>query len=89
MIDGIPVLEVTSEAQNLAAALIKYHGIPVGEPRDALHVAIAATNGLQYLLTWNFRHIANAETRNLIEKICRQEGFEPPVICSPDELLGT
>lgn len=88
LIDGIPVLDVSSEAKSLAAALIRSYGVPASEPRDALHIAIAATNGLQYLLTWNFRHIANAGTRALIESICREEGYTPPAICSPDELLG-
>jgi len=45
-------------------------------------------NGIQYLLTLNFTHIANAETRLLIEQICRDSGYTPPLICSPDELLG-
>ena len=89
LIAGVQVLEVSSDAKRLAAELIKSLGIPPTEPRDALHIAVAATNGLQYLLTWNFRHIANAETRGLIERICRDGGYVPPSICSPDELLGT
>lgn len=62
--------------------------IPSTEPRDALHISIAATNGVQFLVTWNFRHIANAAMRDLIEKVCRDSGFEPPTICTPDELCG-
>jgi hypothetical protein len=64
------------------------HGIPATEPRDALHIAIAAVNGVQFLVTLNFTHIANAETRSIIEQVCRDRGFVPPLICSPDELLG-
>ena len=52
------------------------------------HIAIAAANGIQYLVTWNFRHIANAETRATIEQVCWDHGYVPPLICSPDELLG-
>lgn len=89
LVRGIAVLDLTPQADDLAIALISGHGIPATEPRDALHIAIAATNGIQHLLTWNFRHIANPSTRNRIEVICRDCGFAPAIICSPDEFLGT
>ena len=89
LIDGIQVLAVSADARHLADELMIKHGVPETEPRDALHIAISAVNGIQYLLTWNFRHIANAETRATIEQICRDCGYAPPSICSPDELLGT
>ena len=89
LVRGIAILDVTPQADDLAAALISDYGIPATEPRDALHISIAATNGIQYLLTWNFRHIANPSTRNKIDFICRECGFAPPIICSPDELMGT
>jgi hypothetical protein len=54
---------------------------------DALHVAVTAVHGLEYLLTWNCTHIANAALRGKIEAICRAAGFEPPVICTPVELV--
>jgi len=54
---------------------------------DALHIAVAAVNGVEYLLTWNCRHIAYPALRPRIESICRNMGFEPPVICTPQELL--
>lgn len=54
---------------------------------DAAHIAVAAANGADYLVTWNFRHIANATIRSQIEKACRQAGYEPPVICTPSELM--
>ncbi len=88
LIANVPVLAVSADAQQLAEGLIVNHGIPATEPRDALHIAIAAANGIQYLVTWNFRHIANAETRATIEQVCRDHGYVPPLICSPDELLG-
>ncbi|MCO6455000.1 MAG: type II toxin-antitoxin system VapC family toxin [Pirellulaceae bacterium] len=88
LIAAIPILAVSSDAKDLADELMLQHGIPATEPRDALHIAIAAVNGIQYLVTLNFTHIANAETRATIEQICRGCGYIPPVICSPDELLG-
>ncbi len=54
---------------------------------DAAHIAIAATNGVDYLITWNFQHIANATMRSRIERVCRLAGYEPPVICTPSELM--
>ena len=54
---------------------------------DALHIAIAVTNGVEYLLTWNCPHLANAAMRREIERICRARGYEPVMICTPEELL--
>ena len=54
---------------------------------DAAHVAIAAVHGADYLLTWNCRHIANAVLRKAIERVYREEGYEPPTICGPEELM--
>ncbi len=62
--------------------------IPESEPRDALHIGIAAVHGIQYLVTWNFKHIANATLRDRINSVCRDSGHEPPVICTPEEIAG-
>ena len=88
LLADMEVLALSSEAESLATELILRHGIPRSEPRDALHISLAAVHGIQFLVTWNFRHIANAETRASIEQICRDCGYKPPSICSPDELLG-
>lgn len=82
------LIETSDDVDALADALIIGKAIPASEPRDALHIAIAAVNGINYLLTWNFKHIANASLRGRIEQICRDAGFEPPVICTPEELTG-
>ena len=55
---------------------------------DALHIATAAYHQLNFLLTWNCKHIANAVKRHLIEDACREFGFESPILCTPEELLG-
>lgn len=88
IIANLDLLDGTTATDSLAAALIASNAIPVTEPRDAFHIAITATNGVKYLLTWNFKHIANATLRKRIEGVCRDSGFEPPTICTPDELLG-
>lgn len=87
-IEHLDLLDGTDETDALAAALIAQNAIPATEPRDAFHIAIAATNGVKYSLTWNFKHIANASLRTRIETVCRDSGFEPPIICTPEELLG-
>jgi len=84
---GMPILDVTDEVTKLAARLIGERGLPVKAQLDALHVATAAVHGMDYLLSWNCRHIANAMLRSRIELICRAAGFEPPVICTPLELV--
>lgn len=85
----ITLLRTTSDAEQLAKALIAGHAIPESHPEDALHIALAVVNGIQYLVTWNFRHIANAAVRSTIERVCRDAGYEPSVICTPEELLDT
>lgn len=87
-VDGLARLDVTDDARGLARALMSGGAIPQSEPRDALHVAIAAVHGVQYLVTWNFKHIANATLRTRINAICRDNGYEPPIICTPEELGG-
>jgi predicted nucleic acid-binding protein len=84
---NVTLLPTTTEAQQLAEALVAGHAMPESHPEDALHVALAAAHGIEYLVTWNFRHIANAAMRLRIERVCRDAGYEPPVICSPEELL--
>ena len=61
--------------------------VPNTEPEDAPHIAIAVVNGIEYLVTWNFKHIANATMRSKIERVCAREGYVPSTICSPEELL--
>lgn len=87
-IEDIRRLEATEEVRFLGKALIAEGAIPEGSEMDAYHVAIAAVNGIDYLLTWNCTHIANAVMRPKIEAVCRVHGHEPPIICTPQELMG-
>lgn len=80
--------QVTRDALALAAALVAGAGVPKKANEDALHIAVAACNGLDYLLTWNCTHIANAVTIPLVNAICRRNGFEPPLIYTPQELMA-
>ena len=53
-----------------------------------MHIAIAATQGMDYLVTWNFKHINNASTRTMVVNVVSNSGFVCPVLCSPEELMG-
>ena len=87
LLAGIPVLAATAEALELAKAFVDNRIVPTSAEADALHIAIAATSGIEYLLTWNCRHIANAQIRARIERFARLRGLEPPILCTPDELM--
>ena len=86
-IAGLPVLPVTPDAEALAEALIRGHAVPASQPNDAVHIALAAVHRVQYLVSWNFRHIVNAALRPAIERVCRDGGYDAPIICTPEELL--
>jgi len=85
---SLPVLAITGEVEKLASILISEGPIPDKNPEDALHIAIATVNGIDYLLTWNFAHINNAQMKSKITSIVEKHGYRCPIICSPEELLG-
>jgi len=87
VIDAIDDLVANESAKELARLLIEKGALPPHSEMDAFHVAVATVNGMDYLLTWNCKHIANAVMRPVIERVCRQYGYEPPVICTPLELM--
>lgn len=88
IIKGLPLLSVTEEATALGRYLVQAVGLPSRAGADALHIALAACHGVDDLLTWNSAHIANAELRPRVEEACRARGYEPPILCTPDELMG-
>jgi hypothetical protein len=88
LLSGLPSLEIGPESLEIARSLISKGPLPTKAESDAFHIAVAAVNAMDYLLTWNMKHIANAAMRKTIEERCRDAGFEPPVICTPDGLLG-
>ncbi|QEP42466.1 PIN domain-containing protein [Ectothiorhodospiraceae bacterium BW-2] len=85
-LETIPELKIDSETQQLAELMITQGGIPAKAQADALHVAIAALHRIDYLLTWNCRHIDNAAKKPIIRAICLQAGYHYPEICTPIEL---
>jgi hypothetical protein len=87
-LQGIPRLDITDAAGELAVKLVAGGALPRKAGEDALHIAIATVHGVDYLMTWNCKHIANAAMRQAIERVCREAGYEPPVICTPEELMN-
>lgn len=87
-LDGIPVLAMTDSAVELAKILINQHAIPENATDDALHIALSSVHSIDYLLTWNCRHIDNAETKPVIRSILISNGYNCPEICTPQELMG-
>ncbi len=88
-LESVVFLDAAPEAENLAHSLVEAGAVPRQAADDAAHIAIAAANGIDFLVTWNFRHIANAAMRARIEQVCRGASCEPPVICTPNELMET
>lgn len=84
--EDIPLLAVDSAAIALAEQLIKMLQLPQKAELDGYHIAIAAVNGMDFLLTWNCTHIANAHMSKHTRQICLEAGYEPPTICTPEEL---
>ena len=86
-IEPLPVLGATPEVARLAQALVDAKAVPERAAQDAVHIAIAAVHRVPFLVTWNFRHIANAAVRPRIEAVCRDVGIEPPLLCTPEQLF--
>ena len=87
-LENLVELPVTQDAVDLAQQLLKDGALPAQAYDDALHVAVCAVNGVDILVTWNCKHIANVTMYGVIEKTCRNCGFDPPRICTPVELWG-
>ncbi|MEW6355610.1 MAG: type II toxin-antitoxin system VapC family toxin [Planctomycetota bacterium] len=88
VVSGLPLLDINEDAESLSAAIVTSGAVPAEAGEDALHIALAIVHGMDYLLTWNFKHIANAELERVLTKISRSLGYDVPVICTPEELMG-
>ena len=88
-LESITVIGVTAEAEKLGRKLLDAQAVPYQAVADAVHIVVVVANRVNYLATSNFRHIANAAMRAGVERACRRAGYEPPTICTPNELLVT
>lgn len=84
---AFPKLEASGITADLAKQLIHANAIPPAAAADAVHVALASVHGIHFLLTWNFRHLANASQMDMNRQVCLQAGYGCPVICTPEELM--
>jgi predicted nucleic acid-binding protein len=85
---NLRILNMTAAAAGVAQHLIAKKAIPASQFADAAHIAIAALNGMDLIVTWNFSHLNNPQTRSVIRKVLADMGYIAPELCSPDELLG-
>lgn len=86
---GIPLLDTAPlEIAMLAQALIDRRALPQKAFLDASHIAVCAVLGVDVLLTWNFKHIANGAMMRHIERVCVENGFDCPQLLTPLQLLG-
>jgi len=88
VVEQCRVLGVESEALELAEFLVQRRCVPRKAAADALHISIATVNEMDYLVTWNCSHINNAALKQAIESACLEQGYRPPIICTPEELMG-
>ena len=88
LLKGLSVLDVLPEVADLARSILELGFIPKRAGADATHIAIAAVHGVDFLMTWNCKHMANAAIARRVEQTCERHGFECPVICTPYALLG-
>ena len=87
-VSDFPRLNISDEARFIARGLLSRGAVPPGSAEDALHIGIAAAQGVDYLLTWNFRHINNVETELAVRREVEQCGYRCPLLCSPEQLGG-
>jgi hypothetical protein len=87
LLGDLVLITVTPEAKDLAGEILRRGLLPEKARLDAEHTAVAAVNGLAYIVTWNLKHIANPAIRGRVEAVCRAAGYQPSVACTPEDLL--
>jgi predicted nucleic acid-binding protein len=88
LLKGIRILPVTESAAGLARTLVASGLVPAIASPDAVHIALASVHGIDFLVTWNFKHIANPHIRERMRTTINEAGYRMPVMCSPEELLN-
>ena len=88
ILNGLPLVELNQNVRDLSPQFLKRSNLPPKASDDAVHIAAATVHGVDYLLTWNCKHIANAQIQRKLAEISLDLGYELPIICTPYELLG-
>ena len=87
-LQDLPLLDLNEEVNDVAKAVIESGLLPKAATRDAIHIAVSSVHGIDILLTWNCRHIANAAIMKELRTTVTNCAFELPILCTPEELLG-
>ena len=87
LVSDITRLPMSDAISNLTQNLLDTGALPRNAETDAIHIAIAAVHNIEYLATWNYKHIRNMHKRHHIEQVCRDNDFRPAIICTPAELI--
>jgi predicted nucleic acid-binding protein len=87
-LEELPLLDLTESVNEVAKAIMHSGLLPPKATRDSIHIGVAAVHGIDILLTWNCRHIANAAIMKELAAVVAACGFEMPILCTPEELLG-
>jgi predicted nucleic acid-binding protein len=87
LVKDFPLLKTVEEVEQAALFYVRNLAMPSSNRRDAFHLALAAVHEIEYLVTWNFAHLANAGKRRHIEVLNRRLHLVSPIICSPEELM--
>lgn len=88
LLKDLRALEVSDNAGDLAKHLLSSRLVPAKAALDAVHVAVASVHGMDFLATWNFKHIANPHIQTRLRLVVAEFGVHLPVICTPEELLN-
>ena len=85
---NLSLLDLNQAVLDLAEQFLERSNLPAKADIDAVHIAPATVHGMDYLLTWNCKHIANAQIQGKLAEISLDFGYELPILCTPYELLG-
>lgn len=88
VVTNLTILDISPDVDKLAQDLIDAGALPHQARSDAQHIACAAVNSIDYLVSWNYKHIVNEIKRQFINEVCRAAEFQPPTICTPIEIIG-
>lgn len=88
IIRDLTLLDLNQSVLSLAVQFLRHSSLPAKADVDAVHIAVATVHGIDYLLTWNCKHIANAQIQRKLAQISFDFGYELPILCTPYELLG-
>jgi hypothetical protein len=88
IVRNLALIDLNQSVLDLAEQFLERSSLPAKADVDAIHIAAATVHGMDYLLTWNCKHIANAQIQRKLAEISLDFGYELPILCTPYELLG-